>query len=83
MSTEHPGEHGPPDCYRCAEAIGGEWPWSRMYLCPTCGNKRCPKATDHRLDCSGSNEPGQPGSRYQYGPVGILQAAEPAGASDD
>lgn len=37
---------------------------SRMVLCPTCGNKRCPRANDHRHDCTGSNEPGQPGSAY-------------------
>ncbi len=36
----------------------------RMILCATCGNKRCPKATDHELKCTDSNEPGQPGSRY-------------------
>lgn len=62
-----------PDCYRCAEEtahllsdpvkkmllLGG-----RMYVCPTCGNKRCPKATDHRHACTGSNEQGQVGSRY-------------------
>lgn len=36
----------------------------RMVLCPTCGNKRCPRATDHRLECTKSNEPGQPGSSY-------------------
>lgn len=35
-----------------------------MVLCPTCGNKRCPMATDAALACTGSNEPGQPGSRY-------------------
>ena len=35
-----------------------------MILCPECGNKRCPHATDHRLDCTGSNESGQPGSIY-------------------
>jgi len=35
-----------------------------MILCPTCGNKRCPKAGDHNLACTGSNEPGQPGSAY-------------------
>lgn len=34
-------------------------------VCATCGNKRCPKATDHRLDCTNSNEPGQKGSRYE------------------
>jgi hypothetical protein len=60
------------DCYRCAQ----EWDMAHpdrifpgaitamMWLCPVCGNKRCPKATDHRLDCTGSNDPGQPGSRY-------------------
>ena len=37
---------------------------SRMVLCPICGNKRCPRANDHRHDCTGSNEPGQPGSAY-------------------
>ena len=34
----------------------------RMALCPTCGNKRCPKANNHRNQCSNSNEPGQKGS---------------------
>lgn len=33
-------------------------------VCKTCGNKRCPKATDCTLECSGSNEPGQEGSIY-------------------
>lgn len=36
----------------------------RMILCPGCGNKRCPQASDHELACTGSNEPGQPGSVY-------------------
>lgn len=36
----------------------------RMVLCPECGNKRCPKANDHRNACTGSNEMGQPGSTY-------------------
>lgn len=42
------------------------WPLSstKMILCPTCGNKRCPHASDHRLSCTNSNEPGQPGSVY-------------------
>lgn len=38
--------------------------WPRMILCPKCGNKRCPHANDHRNTCTGSNEPGQPGSAY-------------------
>lgn len=37
----------------------------RMILCPSCGNKRCPHATDHRNACTGSNEPGQKGSSYE------------------
>lgn len=36
-----------------------------MIVCPDCGNKRCPKATHHANECSGSNEPGQTGSRYE------------------
>lgn len=36
-----------------------------MVLCPTCGNKRCPHATDHDLACTNSNEPGQKGSAYE------------------
>ncbi|ORJ99844.1 hypothetical protein [Prescottella equi] len=36
----------------------------RMIVCPDCGNKRCPRATYHGHDCSGSNEPGQPLSVY-------------------
>ena len=37
----------------------------RMALCPTCGNKRCPKANNHRNQCSNSNEPWQKGSAYE------------------
>lgn len=36
-----------------------------MRLCPDCGNKRCPKATDHNLQCTNSNSPNQEGSIYQ------------------
>lgn len=35
-----------------------------MVVCPICGNKRCPKANNHRHACTGSNEPGQVGSAY-------------------
>jgi hypothetical protein len=31
----------------------------RMILCANCGNKRCPRASDHRKACTGSNDPGQ------------------------
>lgn len=37
---------------------------TRMILCPTCGNKRCPHATHHDNACTNSNATGQPGSRY-------------------
>lgn len=36
----------------------------RMYVCLICGNKRCPHSDDHQNPCTGSNEPGQNGSRY-------------------
>ena len=35
-----------------------------MVVCPKCGNKRCPHATDHNNACTNSNEPGQEGSIY-------------------
>ncbi len=34
---------------------------TRMIVCGLCGNKRCPRASDHRLACTGSNAPGQTG----------------------
>lgn len=55
-------------CWRCLEGVENEYGFpvtsSRMIVCPTCGNKRCPHATDHRLKCTDSNETGQPGSIY-------------------
>ena len=50
-------------CWRCLSERGEVH--FRMIVCPECGNKRCPKASDHNLVCTGSNEPGQPGSVYQ------------------
>lgn len=35
-----------------------------MILCPVCGNKRCPHASDHEYECTNSNESGQEGSVY-------------------
>lgn len=56
------------DCRRCADGKTADSGLPvlavRMFLCSTCGNKRCPKATDHILECSGSNDPGQAGSDY-------------------
>jgi hypothetical protein len=50
------------ECRRCIAQRGK--PFMRMIVCATCGNKRCPHATDHTLACTDSNEPGQPGSHY-------------------
>jgi hypothetical protein len=54
-------------CYNCLDdpSLGFRNPAiMMMVLCPTCSNKRCPHSDDHNLACTGSNEPGQPGSRY-------------------
>lgn len=63
--------YGCGQCSDCLEKV----PWNldnvfdhptmRMILCPTCGNKRCPKATSHGLVCTHSNDPGQEGSSYR------------------
>lgn len=50
-------------CQHCFKETGGVIR-ERMIGCGTCGNKRCPKATNHELVCTGSNAPGQPGSDY-------------------
>ena len=56
-------------CYNCnkdrKDSSGFPYILTRMIVCPTCGNKRCPHSTDHNLACTNSNDPGQPGSRYE------------------
>jgi len=64
----------PPDglpcrCYKCLEQQIDPKTFlpltmNTFIVCPDCGNKRCPRATDHTLACTNSNEPGQQGSRY-------------------
>lgn len=65
-------------CFACTKALVDREPlpasakmfgtvdprMSRMFLCETCGNKRCPHAADHHHACTRSNRPGQPGSLY-------------------
>lgn len=56
-------------CWKCNDVLAMPWEAPATSFpfaptCPTCGNKRCPRATDHRNECSGSNEPGQVGSWY-------------------
>lgn len=72
MEDIQSAEIAPCGCYACI----GNQPvhegafltvgMTRMIVCAECGNKRCPHGTDHRSPCTGSNEPNQPGSRYQY-----------------
>jgi hypothetical protein len=57
-------------CYKCQNQLidpNTSWPltMSKFIVCPICGNKRCPRATDHTLVCTNSNNPGQSGSRYE------------------
>ena len=59
------------NCHKCLDGLTidigiGKIPVtsSKMILCPICGNKRCPHATDHELSCTKSNNPGQAGSAY-------------------
>lgn len=52
-------------CQQCCKEQTGAYHAFQMAVCPDCGNKRCPKASNHLLECSGSNEPGQEGSIYQ------------------
>lgn len=42
------------DCVKCCRDAGVVQ--SRMILCSECGNKRCPKALNHVLACTRSNE---------------------------
>ena len=56
-----------PDCWcrTCRPVFLNDM---RFVVCPDCGNKRCPRANDHRNACTGSNEPGQVGSAYPAAP---------------
>lgn len=51
-------------CYACFWAADPNRMRSIFMVCGACGNKRCPRATDHDWECTGSNEPGQAGSYY-------------------
>ena len=56
-----------PDCWcrTCRPVVLNDM---RFVVCPDCGNKRCPRANDHRNACTRSNEPGQEGSAYPAAP---------------
>lgn len=60
---------GPCSCLDCQHGRyhddPNRLPFMRvMPICSECGNKRCPKATNHRHACTRSNDPGQAGSDY-------------------
>jgi hypothetical protein len=55
---------GPVCCIRCEDEQQPNRA-RRFVPCKECGNKRCPKASDHRLVCTNSNAAGQPGSVYE------------------
>lgn len=59
---EHERVQGCNSCHTCLDDLTK---MTRMIVCATCGNKRCPKANDHKNECSGSNLPGQKGSAYE------------------
>jgi hypothetical protein len=54
-------------CHLCFNKSGSLF-LDRMILCSECGNKRCPKATNHKLQCTNSNDPNQVGSIYTHPP---------------
>ena len=65
MSLEN--ANGCGNCHAClvgATENGYPVTMQRMIVCPDCGNKRCPKASNHRYECTNSNEPNQRGSIY-------------------
>lgn len=67
---EEPGESKKPcKCRQCLRDRDERKPdmaeTGIFIVCEWCGNKRCPHATDHRLECHRSNESGQKGSVYE------------------
>lgn len=63
-----------PDCW-CRTCRPVTMNDMRFVVCPECGNKRCPRANDHRNACTGSNEPDQEGSAYPTAPQQEVKAA--------
>ena len=51
----------PCGCLKCSPNV---FPNMRFNVCPICGNKRCPHASDHNYECTKSNDVGQTGSVY-------------------
>ena len=68
-NTNNPIDFPPCGCYSCMSKIkdanGISLTSYTFIVCPDCGNKRCPRATNHNLECTNSNNIGQEGSRYE------------------
>ena len=68
MGITVPSEEIKCGCFSCMSQVktymGLPVTMTVMIVCPFCGNKRCPRATHHDQKCTGSNDPGQEGSRY-------------------
>ena len=65
VQNTNPPENPGCWCRTCRPVVLNDM---RFVVCPDCGNKRCPRANDHRNACTGSNEPGQEGSAYPDAP---------------
>lgn len=65
VQNTNPPENPGCWCRTCRPVVLNDM---RFVVCPDCGNKRCPRANDHRNACTGSNEPGQEGSAYPAAP---------------
>lgn len=61
VQNTNPPENPGCWCRTCRPVVLNDM---RFVVCPDCGNKRCPRANDHRNACTGSNEPGQEGSVF-------------------
>lgn len=61
-------QHDCVQCYKDASELQ-----RRMVLCPTCGNKRCPKALNHRYQCTRSNAVDQVPMFDGYTPISNLR----------
>lgn len=71
-AIDESASHAACGCWKCSQEYVklGDGPSAlfmptRFIVCSDCGNKRCPKATHHDNACSGSNDPGQVGSRFE------------------
>jgi hypothetical protein len=63
-NTSNPVDFPKCNCHTCRPIDYTDPESVYMRLCPECGNKRCPKATNHTNKCTNSNDPGQEGSIY-------------------